>query len=124
VESGAERVVHRANPWDAVGYQAVEDFVLLFDQLAFAAAARLVQEARIRVDDAARKREMSTLEQLARAFDAWERFDHKTCRNALADVEKNANDLRAAVGERAAERLSSALPRLGGHLQALLEAAA
>ena len=39
VEPGTERVVHCANPWDALGYQAVEDFMILFDQCAFASAA-------------------------------------------------------------------------------------
>src|SRR5690606_2247321 len=41
VESGHERVVHQANPWDALGYRAVEEFIVLFDQRAFLAAANV-----------------------------------------------------------------------------------
>jgi hypothetical protein len=44
------------------------------------------------------KRELAALEQLATAFDAWDRFDHKTSKNLLENVEQSANDLRAVFG--------------------------
>lgn len=87
VESGAERVVHSANPWDALGYQAVEDFIILFDQRSFEAAARVASRAKTRVEDPARKREMAALELLAQAFDSWDRFDHRRCQHASGCTE-------------------------------------
>ena len=73
VVSGAEKVVYQANPWDALGHQAVEDFVVLFDQHAFLAAAKVAAVAKTRVSRPDRKRELAVLEQLANAFDAWDR---------------------------------------------------
>jgi CRISPR-associated protein (TIGR02710 family) len=123
VEPGTERVVHCANPWDALGYQAVEDFVVLFDQHAYAPAADVAKRMKERIDDPARKREMSTLEQLARAFDAWDRFDHKSCKDALDNVEKARNDLKAALGDASSQRLTVSLQGLAGHIRELLAAA-
>lgn len=123
VENGSERVVDSANPWDALGYRAVEDFVVLFDQRAFAAAANTVEEAKKRIDDRARKREMSALEHLARAFDAWDRFDHKKGKAHLEDVAKQENDLCAALGDHSAKRLKGALPTLKAHIDSLVDTA-
>ncbi|MGH7227535.1 MAG: hypothetical protein ACRELF_30350, partial [Gemmataceae bacterium] len=39
VVSGKEQVLHMHNPWDALGYQAVEEATTLFDQRAFAAVS-------------------------------------------------------------------------------------
>jgi CRISPR-associated protein (TIGR02710 family) len=120
VEQGTEHVVHCANPWDTLGYQAVEDFVVLFDQGAFAAAVDVASRTKARVDDPTRKREMSTLEQLARAFDEWDRFDHKRCKSALDNVSKGQNDLRVVLGDDAAQRLDGALQKLARHIDELV----
>lgn len=98
VETGAERVVHSANPWEALGYQAVDEFITLFDQRAFAAAADLARRAKETMTAPDRKRELSVLENLASGFDAWDRFDHRGAKQKLTDVLKGANDLRATVG--------------------------
>jgi len=76
VVSGTEKVVHSVNPWDAFGYQAIEDFIVLFDQRAFGAAAGVAEEAKKRITREDRKRELNALGHLAKAFDAWDRFDH------------------------------------------------
>ena len=119
VISGTERIVHQINPWDALGHQAVEEFIVLFDQRAFSAAANVAETAKTRVSDPARKRELAALEQLANAFDHWDRFDHEASLKKLAAVEKAANDLRVALGRDRADRLLHDLKRLASHLEAL-----
>jgi CRISPR-associated protein (TIGR02710 family) len=119
VISGTERIVHQVNPWDALGHQAVEEFIVLFDQRAFSAAANVAGTAKIRVSHLARKRELVALEQLASAFDHWDRFDHEAARKKLDAVEKAANDLRAALGQDRADRLFHDLKCRANHLDAL-----
>lgn len=123
VVSGAEKVVHQANPWDALGHQAAEDFVVLFDQHAFLSAANVAAVTKMRVVRPDRKRELAVLEQLAKALDAWDRFDHATSKNLLENVAKSANDLRAALGAVRGERVLSGAARLAEHLGELGKAA-
>jgi CRISPR-associated protein (TIGR02710 family) len=122
VVSGAERIVHQANPWDALGHQAVDDFVVLFDQRAFSAAEKVAAATMPRMGRPDRKRELSSLEQLARALDAWERFDHKTSKNLLESVNKSANDLRAALGPTRGDRVLAGTAQLVEHLRQLGQA--
>ncbi len=95
VESGAERVVHCANPWDAFGYQAVEEAVTVFNHGGYAAAAALLEQALRCATDPSVKRELSTLLALTEAYAAWDRFDHKTAEGKFANALKNRNDLLA-----------------------------
>jgi CRISPR-associated protein (TIGR02710 family) len=119
VVSGAENVVHQANPWDALGYQAVEDFIVLFDQGAFAAAVGVAAAAKMRVSRPDRKRELNAIEQLAKAFDAWDRFDHQGAVNTFRNVEQAANDLRAVLGPQKAEHALENVSRAKKHLEEL-----
>lgn len=123
VVSGSEKVVHQANPWDALGHQAVEEFIILFDQRAFVAAANVAAAAKTQVSRADRKRELNVLEQLAKAFDAWDRFEHHVSRATFENVEKAANDLRAVLGAIKADRVLGAVARLASHLAGLCDAA-
>ncbi|MDR7420418.1 MAG: TIGR02710 family CRISPR-associated CARF protein [Armatimonadota bacterium] len=123
VVSGTEKVLYQANPWDALGYQAVEDFIVLFDQRAFVAAANVAAGAKTRVSRADRKREFAVLEQLAKAFDAWDRFDHKASKTCLGDVAKSANDLRAVLGSAKGQRVLEAVEWSRSHLEELCRAA-
>jgi CRISPR-associated protein (TIGR02710 family) len=116
VVSGAEKIVHQANPWDALGHQAVDDFVVLFDQHAYLAAANVAAATKLRVGRPDRKRELSSLEQLANALDAWDRFDHTTSKNLLESVSKSANDLRAVLGATRGDRVLAGSARLVEHL--------
>ena len=122
VVSGAEKIVHQANPWDALGYQAVEEFVALFDQHAFLAAANIATVTMKRVSRPDRKRELSSLEQLAKALAAWDRFDHTTSKNLLESVSKSTNDLRAALGATRGDRVLAGAARLAVHLSQLGQA--
>jgi CRISPR-associated protein (TIGR02710 family) len=124
VVSGTERIVYQANPWDALGHQAVEDFVVLFDQHAFVAAARVAGLAKTRVSRPDRKRELAVLEQFAKAFDAWDRFDHQSSSSTFDSIAKSANDLRAVFGASKADRVLDAIARLASHIAALCGAPA
>lgn len=95
VESGAERVVHSANPWDALGYQAVEDTVTVFNHGGYAAAAHLLDGAMKNSEQPGVKRELSTLKAVIDAYAAWDRFDHKEAAKRFDDALKNRNDLLA-----------------------------
>lgn len=122
VVSGSEIVRHAQNPWDALGHQAVDDFVVLFDQHAYLAAANVAAATMRRVSRPDRKRELSSLEQLAKALEAWDRFDHATTKNLLESVNKSANDLRAALGPTRGDRVLAGAAQLVTHLRQLGEA--
>jgi len=122
VVSGSEIVRHAQNPWDALGHQAVDDFVVLFDQHAYLAAANVAAATMRRVSRPDRKRELSSLEQLARALDAWDRFEHTRSKTIFESVRKSANDLRAALGPTRGVRVLSGIDRLVEHLGQLGQA--
>lgn len=122
VVSGSEIVRHAQNPWDALGHQAADDFVVLFDQHAYLAAANVAAATMRRVSRPDRKRELSSLEQLAKALDAWDRFDHTTSKNLLESVNKSANDLRAALGPTRGDRVLAGAAQLVTHLGQLEQA--
>jgi CRISPR-associated protein (TIGR02710 family) len=122
VVSGAEKVVHQTNPWDALGYQAVEDYIVLFDQHAFLAAANIASVTMRRMGRPDRKRELLSLEQLAKALDAWDRFGHTTSKNLLENVTKSANDLRAVLGSARGDRVLAGAVQLAEHLGQLGQA--
>jgi CRISPR-associated protein (TIGR02710 family) len=111
VETGAERVVHFANPWDALGYQAVEDAVTVFNHGGYAAAAHLLDGAMKNADKPEVKRELSTLKAVVDAYAAWDRFDHKEAAQRFADALKNRNDLAAVFPHES----SSLIQRLQRH---------
>lgn len=122
VVSGSEIVLYTHNPWDALGHQAVDDFVVLFDQHAYLAAANVAATAMRRVSHPQRKREMAALEHLAKALDAWDRFDHGRSKNLLENVSKSANDVRAALGSTRGDRVLDGIRRLAKHFEQVVSA--
>jgi len=122
VVSGKEQIVHAKNPWDALGYQAVEEAVVLFNQGARAAASRRLEISLRQISSEPVKRELSTLKSLTDAYDAWDRFQHKDALNRLKDVLKNANDLPALFGQSASETLKKTLSQHAEYLNQLVPA--
>lgn len=122
VVTGAEKVVYQANPWDALGHHAVEEFIVLFDQRAFVNAASVAEDAKKRVTRQDRKREFSVLEQFAKGFAAWDRFDHQTAATTFKDVEKAGNDLRVVLGHDSAERFLQGVGGFASYLGQLCNA--
>jgi CRISPR-associated protein (TIGR02710 family) len=122
VVSGTEKIVQQANPWDTFGYQAVEDFVVLFDRHAYLAAANVASLTMKRVSRPDRKRELAVLEQLAKALDAWDRFDHTLSKALLDGVAKSANDLRAVLGSDRGDRILNGVTRIASHCGEICQA--
>jgi CRISPR-associated protein (TIGR02710 family) len=105
VVSGKEQTLVTQNPWNALGYQAIDDACLLFDQQAFMPAARLLNEARKAVDDESIKRTLSTFHQLCEGYGFWDRFQHRDAVMQIKDVLKNRNDLQAEFGATRTDRV-------------------
>ncbi len=122
VVSGKEQVLHTANPWNALGAQAAEDAVTLFDRGACGGAVAVLEEALPQVDDPARKRELSVLRNLVAAYEAWDRFDHAEAGRLLGKALEGENDLAALLGADRAGRLCPELARQRALLQTLTAA--
>ncbi|MEW6263968.1 MAG: TIGR02710 family CRISPR-associated CARF protein [Thermodesulfobacteriota bacterium] len=111
VVSGREQVLHCDNPWDVLGYQAVEEAVVLCDNGYHSSAAMMLEKAIKRTTDPGVKREMASLKSLAEACDAWDRFDHDKACDRLDNVRKNINDFMALFGTKAKDALTAWLDR-------------
>lgn len=121
VVDGAEQMLVTQNPWDALGYQAVEEACLLFDQYAFSAAESVLDAAQRKVEQQSVKRELSTCIHLCQAFGNWDRFQHKAAAQSLEQVLKNVNDLTAVFTNQRAESLRSELEKSQKFLNAIVE---
>ncbi len=103
VVSGSERLLRRANPWNSLGYQAIDDAALYFDAGLYAAGAKVLETAKRRMTQPGRGRELATLQLLAQLYDSWDRFDFKGARDLAAKVLTHISDLRHALPHQAAE---------------------
>lgn len=119
VVSGKEQVLHSPNPWESLGFRAIEDAISLFDRGAYGAAAALLQGSLTQVADLARKRELLSLKVLAEAYDAWDRFDHQEARTLLGKALHSENDLRSLMGAARAEAVLNAVRHHRDHLARL-----
>jgi CRISPR-associated protein (TIGR02710 family) len=119
VEPGNEQARITQNPWNALGYQAIEDACLLFDQQAFMPAANLLDKARQAVDDDSIKRTLSTLHQLCEGYGLWDRFQHKEAAQRIENTLRNSNDLKAVFGSNHSELVISTLQQHCATLETL-----
>lgn len=116
VVPGKEQTLVAQNPWNALGYQAIEDGCLLFDQRAFDSAAKLLDTARRAADEDAVKRLLSTWHQLCEGYGLWDRFQHNDAAQRITNVLKNATDVQAMLG---ATRSDSVVRRIKQHRETL-----
>lgn len=119
VVSGRETPFSQFNPWDALGYQAVEDAVTVFNHGGYAAAAHLLDGAMKNAEQPEVKRELSTLKAVVEAYAAWDRFDHKQAAQRFADALKNRNNLAAIF----AHESPSLIARLEQHRERVAQLA-
>ncbi len=119
VISGKEQMLVTQNPWNALGYQAIEDACLLFDQYAFMPAAKLLDDARKATDDDSVKRTLSTFHQLCEGYERWDRFQHKGAAQRIAEALKNATDLQTALGSTRSDTVIRDIRQNHDHLQGL-----
>lgn len=118
VSDGFEQAMATQNPWDALGYQVLENACLLFDQCAFAAAAQRLDNARRAAASPAVRRTLSTFHLLCEAYDAWDCFRHQDAQNLLTKALTNENDFYQTLRQPCADELVSALK---AHCQLLPE---
>jgi CRISPR-associated protein (TIGR02710 family) len=120
VVSGKEQTLVTQNPWNALGYQAIEDACLLFDRHAFMPAADRLDGARRAADDESVKRSLSTFHQLCEGYGVWDRFQHKDAIQRLASVLKNATDIQTILGSHRSETVVRSIKRDQQALQRLV----
>lgn len=120
VVSGREAQFSQFNPWDALGYQAIEEAVAVFNHGGYAAAAALLDRAVRNAEKPEVKRELSALKAVIDAYAAWDRFDHKITVQRFDDALKNRNDL-AAVFPHDAPSLVTRLERHREHVAQLVD---
>lgn len=95
---GQEKVLYADNPWNALGYQAVEEAMLLFDRHAYGAAPRVLRDAEQRIAEKRPKQELSAFRELCEMLDAWDRFQHGAALKRLNVLIARQNDLAAGRG--------------------------
>jgi|DewCreStandDraft_2_1066082.scaffolds.fasta_scaffold00015_285 CRISPR-associated protein (TIGR02710 family) len=122
VLEGAETVITSENPADELAWLAVDSALSLLSQHAYAAAARVLNDAIHKVTDPGRKAELSALVLLSEALAAWDRFDHRNALDSLQKVLRRIHDLEAALGRDLTSRLFPALEALHQHLEQVREA--
>ena len=98
VVSGSEQVVHSVNPWDALGYQVIEDAIAAFDLHAFDAGSRMLRSAMTQsLDGNSRKSEFSALATFMDAYNLWSRSEYGRAFNEFEKCEKRLNDLAESL---------------------------
>ncbi len=120
VVSGSEQVVHAANPWDALGYQAVEDAVAAFDRHAIGEGAQLLRDALKRIsDNGSRKSELNVLATFMDAYDLWSRSEYGKAFERFGQCESRLNDLAAALHPTPKSRLKDHIDEARTRLEGL-----
>jgi len=77
VISGNELFLCFDNPWDSLGYQAVEEASLLFDRGDYRACVLVLEEGKKRVSRRDLKDALHTLKELAEGYLKWDLFCHR-----------------------------------------------
>lgn len=121
VVSGTERVVHAANPWNSLGYQAIEDACLAFDTSSFFIAAEYLKRARTNTEDHQLKRELSAVLHVVEGYHAWDRFKHGDSLDSLTKARTSGNDLTSALGSILGKQVLTSIDRHLEHLRKVVE---
>lgn len=123
VVSGTERVLHMANPWNSLGYLAIEDAALAFDTGGYAIAAQYLKTARDHTEDPQIKRELAALLHVVQGYDFWDRVRYRNAVEALTRARTSANDLVSALGPIVGKQVLSAIDHHLDHLRDIAEEA-
>ena len=97
VISGKEQVMHNVNPWDALGYQVVEDAVVAFNHHDYGEAAKWLISARNDSKAGVLKSELCALMKFMEGYDLWNRIEYKEASDRFRQCDKSLNDLAAAL---------------------------
>lgn len=120
--SGSEQVMRSVNPWDALGYQVVEDAVAAFDRHAFGEGAQMLLNAMKRIqDNDSRKSELSALAMFMEAYDLWSRSEYGEAFNEFEKCSKRLNDLVASLNYIPKQRIQGYIDQAKSRLKPLKE---
>lgn len=97
VISSKEQVMHNVNPWDALGYQVVEDAVVAFNHHDYGEAAKWLISARNDSKAGVLKSELSALAFFMKGYDLWNRIEYKEASDKFEKCAKRLNDLASAL---------------------------
>lgn len=121
VVSGTEKVLHATNPWNSLGYQAIEDACLAFDTGSYAIAAHYLEFARNNAEDPRVKKELAAVLHVVQGYDQWDRFRHRKAIAALENACASANDLLSALGATIGNRVLSLIDQHLRHLNEVVK---
>ena len=108
IETGTGEALRTANPWDVLGYQAVEEAVTLFDHGSPAAAALLLGRARQGSTGDVRQA-LEALEFMVRLYAEWDRFEHAEALRLAEEWRPRVGRLAVFFGEAGAKGLEGIL---------------
>lgn len=94
VINGKEKPLYSFNPWDSLGYQILEEGVLLFNRGNYQASADILENSLQNIERPDLKREINSLKMLAEAYRDWDLFHHNSACQKLKDLLANPNNLR------------------------------
>ena len=97
VISGKEQVMHNVNPWDALGYQVVENAVVAFNHHDYGEAAQWLILARNDSKAGVLKSELCALAFFMKGYDLWNRIEYKEAFDKFEKCAKRLNDLASAL---------------------------
>jgi CRISPR-associated protein (TIGR02710 family) len=121
VLSGKEKALVSPNPWTALGYQAAEQAITIFDG-GSPAAARLFLEEPIHRAEAEVRQALTALHKVFTGYAEWDRFDHAAAREAFASALEVLPHLEPIFSPAAVLRLRAVMDRDAAYLGKLLAA--
>lgn len=117
-----ELAVYSPNPWDALGYQAAEEAITLFDGGSPAAAFHYLLEPIHRASAGETKEALQLLAWLIDGYAAWDRFEHEESQRLFTIVSENAERLGPLFSAASIEELRRRLTEHRAYLDLLRSA--
>lgn len=121
VVDGNEIVLQCPNPWNSLGFQVIEEAVILFNSYSYKDAERIIIEALKKTSEPRLRSEFDSFRELAQAYSLWDRFKHKAVYKKLGKIRAVENNLRALFGNVMCQSLSTCIEAHLSHLDALLK---
>jgi CRISPR-associated protein (TIGR02710 family) len=120
VATGSEFVIEESNPWEFLGFQAAEEFIVHFNAGDFSAAEKTARTASDRADEKSPVRtRMNALADLADGYKRWEMFSHEKALNVLTRCAGRSYNIVGALQHRGAQTFLEDLKTNIAHLERL-----
>ena len=134
VKPGCEKIIHRQNPWEALGFQYMEEAVLLFKSYSYGAAYNVLDRAFQNMTeqslfgkrtDQTLKDEFCAAKKWIKAYKDWDDFCHKESYQSLKLLQsKHWNNLTAAFKDFDEIDIKKSLPESLEYLEKILSGGA